>query len=169
MEAIQDLTNINFSYVFVSVFIILFAVKAVIGLFEWIVKKLGLETSWMREKRKDHELLTKTSENLAALQERHEEDIKRSDENDTAIKKDIKELKDLIMQKEIEDIRWSINNFANQISEGAKCNKDSFKHCLKTYSRYLEILKELNLTNGEVEISMSIIHKAYEKKMAEGF
>lgn len=169
MEAIRALTNINFSYVFISVFVILAAVKAVISLFEWIVKKLGLETSWMRAKRKDHELLTTTSKNLVALQERHEEDIKRSDVNDAEIQKDIKELKDLFMQKEIEDIRWYINSFANQISEGYRCNKDSFKHCLKMHMHYMEILKNLDMTNGEVEISMSIIKKAYEKKMAEGF
>lgn len=168
-EEIRAVFNIDFSYVLISVFSILITIKAVVSLFEWIVKKLGLETSWMREKRKDHELLTTTSANLAALQKRHEEDIKRSDANDVEIKKDIKELKDLIMHKEIEDIRWYINSFANQVAEGVRCNKDSFKHILRVYAHYEEILKELDLKNGEVEISMSIIKEAYRQKMTEGF
>lgn len=68
MNDIIELTKIDFVYVFVSVFVILVGIKFVISLFEWIVTWLGLETKWMRQKKQEHELLIKTSQNLTALQ-----------------------------------------------------------------------------------------------------
>ena len=54
MDAIKELININFSYVLMSVFLILIGVKTILTIFEWIVQKLGLETKWMRQKREEH-------------------------------------------------------------------------------------------------------------------
>ena len=68
MEAIQELFNINFSYVFISVFIILTGIKSITSIFEWIIDKFGLETRRGRKQREEHELLIQTSQRLAALQ-----------------------------------------------------------------------------------------------------
>lgn len=75
MNEILQLTELDFSYVFLSVFIILAGMKAIISLFEWMVRKIGLETKWMRKKREDHELLIRTSQSLSSLQEKHERDV----------------------------------------------------------------------------------------------
>ena len=48
MEPIKELLNINFSYVLLSVFVILIGIKAVVSIFEWVVDKLGLETKTRR-------------------------------------------------------------------------------------------------------------------------
>ena len=69
MNEIIELTNLDFSSIFISVFIILVGIKAVVSLFEWIINKLGLETKWMREKREEHKLLLNTSNSLISLQE----------------------------------------------------------------------------------------------------
>jgi hypothetical protein len=71
MDAIQELTQINFVYVFISVFVILIGIKAIVSLFEWVIDKLGLETKWMRKRREERELLFQTSQNLIVLQEQH--------------------------------------------------------------------------------------------------
>lgn len=65
MDAIKELLNINFSYVLISVFVILIGIKAFVSIFEWVIDKMGLETKWMRQKREEHELLIQTSQNLA--------------------------------------------------------------------------------------------------------
>ena len=66
-------------------------------------------------------------------------------------------------------MRWEINNFANKVSEGRPCNKDSFKHCIHTYEKYEKLLEENGLENGEVEISIEIVNEAYKQKLKEGF
>ena len=169
MDAINELLNINFSYVLLSVFVILIGIKAIVSIFEWVINKLGLETKWMRKRREEHDLLIRTSQNLIALQEKHEKDVKRSDRRDEEISNDIKKLTRMFVDKEIDDMRWEINNFATKVSEGSPCNKDSFTHCIHTYEKYEKILKENGLENGEVEISMELINEAYKQKLKEGF
>lgn len=169
MNEITELTKINFSYVFIAVILILVAVKFTVSLFEWIIDKLGLETRWMRQKREEHELLIQTSHNLTALQAKHKEDAERSDRRDEEISFDIKKLTRMFVDKEIDDMRWEINNFATKVSEGSPCNKDSFTHCIHVYEKYEKILEENGLENGEVEISMELINDAYKQKLREGF
>ena len=169
MDAINELLNINFSYVLLSVFVILIGIKAIVSIFEWVIEKLGLETKWMRKRREEQELLIRTSKNLIALQEKHEKDVERSDRRDEEISNDIKKLTKMFVDKEIDDMRWEINNFATKVSEGSPCNKDSFTHCIHTYEKYEKILKENGLENGEVEISMELINDAYKQKLKEGF
>lgn len=165
----MELTKIDFRSVFIAVFVILFGMKGMVSLFEWIVDKLGLETKEMRKRREEHDLLIKTSLGLTALQEQHEKDVAYSDRRDEEISNDIKKLTNMFLDKEIDDMRWEINNFATKVSEGRPCNKDSFKHCIHMYEKYEKILEENGLENGEVEISMEIINDAYKKKLKEGF
>ncbi len=169
MEPIIELTKTDFLSVFLSVISILIGIKSISSIFEWTVEKLGLETKWMRKRREEHELLVKTSQNLSDLQERHKKDMKRSDQYDAWMRSDIKKLTKMFIDKEIDDMRWEINNFATRVSEGRPCNKDSYKHCIHIYEKYEKLLEENNLENGEIEVSMQIIYDDYKRKLREGF
>ena len=169
MNEILNLTNVNYTSLFVSIITILIGMKATVSIFEWFINKLGLETKWMREKRQNRELLLKTSENLMKLHDRHEKDIDKSDKRDEEIYNDIKKLTQMFIDKEIDDMRWEINSFATKLAEGKPCNKDSFTHCIHIYKKYENILEENNMENGEVEISMEIINDAYKQKLKDGF
>lgn len=170
MEAIQELTKIDFAYVFIAVFIILIGIKAIISIFEWIVNKLGLETKWMRNKREEHDLLIQTSQNLATLQEKHKEDLERSDRRDEEISSDIKKLTSIFIEKQINDYRWEIINLADKISsDKISVSKECLRHAISTYEKYEKIIAENGLVNGEVEISIEIIKEAYQQKLKEGF
>lgn len=169
MNEILNLTNVNYTSLFVSIITILIGMKATVSVFEWFINKLGLETKWMREKRQNRELLLKTSENLNKLHDRHEKDIDKSDKRDEEIYNDIKKLTQMFIDKEIDDMRWEINSFATKVAEGKPCNKDSFTHCIHIYKKYENILEENNMENGEVEISMEIINDAYKQKLKDGF
>lgn len=78
MEEIRALATIDLNSVFVSVFIILLGFKAVVSVLEWTIHKLGLETKWMRKKREEHDLIIQTSQNLSALQQKHNYDVGQS-------------------------------------------------------------------------------------------
>lgn len=169
MNEIIELTKIDYISVLPAAVAILAGTKAILSLLESFVEKLGLETKWMRQRREEHELLIRTSQNLTALQTQHEHDMQKSDRRDEKISADIKKLTLMFVDKEIDDMRWEINNFATKVSEGKPCNKDSFKHCIHIYEKYEQILSENGLENGEVEISMELINDAYMRKMREGF
>ncbi len=169
MSEITELTKIDFSYVFIAVFVILIGVKLIVSLFEWIVEKLGLETKWMRKQREEHNLLLQTSQSLIELQERHKNDMEHSDRRDEEISCEIKNLTDLFVEKQINDYRWEIINLADKISSGKVVSKECYKHAISTYERYEKIIEKKGLTNGEVEISIQIINDSYKQKLKEGF
>ena len=74
MESIQKLMQYDWFVVVSAIVVAMLAFKFLSDLFEWFVKKFGIETKSMREKRESKELLVKTAKNLAKLQERHTED-----------------------------------------------------------------------------------------------
>lgn len=168
MESITELFNINFSYVFISVFVILIGIKSITSLFEWVVEKLGLETKWMRKRREEHKLLIQTSQNLTALQEKHKEDVERSDRRDEEISADIKRLTQMFVDKEIDDMRWEIINFATDLSGGKVYNRESFDHILRMYQKYEKILEERHMENGLVTESIGYINEMYRENLKHG-
>ncbi len=169
MNEVLELTRINFPSAFIAMFAILFALKAIASLFEWMIDRLGLETKWMRKRREEQELLLQTSQKLSALQEKQKHDMEKSDRRDEEISFDIKKLTRMFVDKEIDDMRWEINNFATKVSEGKPCNKDSFQHCIHIYEKYEKILEDNGLENGEVNLSMELISDAYRQKLKNGF
>lgn len=169
MEPIKELLNINFSYVLLSVFVILIGIKAVVSIFEWVVDKLGLETKYMRQKREEHELLIQTSQNLTSLQMKHIKDMEKSDAHDAEMKDNIQRLTDMFVDKQINDYRWEIINLADKISSGKTASKECLRHAISTYEKYEKIITDHGLVNGEVEISIEVIRDSYQQRLKEGF
>lgn len=169
MDTIKELFNINFSYLLISAFLLLIGARTIASPLEWIVDRLGLETKWMRKRREEHDLLLNTSKSLIALQEKHIEDMKKSDKHDEEMRNDIKKLTDLFIDKEINDYRWEIIQLADKISNGKTISKECLRHAISTYEKYEKIITEHGLVNGEVEISIEVIRDNYQQKLKEGF
>ena len=89
MSEIIELTKINFSSVFVAVFVILIGIKAIISLLEWGIDKLGLETKWMRKHREEYDLLIQTAQSLTELKSQHTHDVEESNLHDEDIKNEL--------------------------------------------------------------------------------
>lgn len=70
MSDIKALIELDFKTVFLGGFVLLFAVKAIIMLWDWFCQRFDIKTKKMQ----DHDLLIKTSQNLALLQEKSEKD-----------------------------------------------------------------------------------------------
>ena len=168
MESIKALTDIDYSSLIISSFSVLIGIKAIVSLFEWFFDKLGIETKWMRKKREEHDLLMQTSKGLIELQKKHEEDIIKSDKNNAEIRKDIKNLTDMFVQKEIDDMRWEIINFATDLSSGKTYNRESFDHILRMYQKYEDILNKEHMENGLVTESIRYINEMYRENLKHG-
>lgn len=66
----------------------------------------------------------------------------------------------------IENKRNAIINFADKvIDESFPVTKEQFNRIFKMHKEYEEIIKENNLTNGEVDIANRIIEESYENHM----
>lgn len=169
MESILELFNQDISSIILGIYIIMSGIIAMVEIMGKFSEIVGKPVTWVSNKNKDHELLIHTVNKLTALQEKQEKDVQESDRHDEEMRNDIKKLTDMFIDKEINDMRWEINNFATKVSEGKPCNKDSYKHCIHTWEKYEKLLEENGLENGEVEISMNVIRESYQQKLKEGF
>lgn len=169
MEAITELFKLDFPFLIMSIFIVLCAIIAAYEIIGKFSKIIGKPVKWVREKEDDHTLLKQTVQRLDNLEIEHHKDVEESNHNDELIRQDLKKLTDICVEKQINDYRWEIISFSNKISNGERCNKDTYRHCLATYKKYEQILKDNDLKNGEVELSMEIINDSYKQKMKQGF
>lgn len=168
MDAVQELFKIDFSYVLISVFVVLISIKAIVSVFEWLISKLGLETKWMCLKREEHELLLRTSENLAELQKKYLEDSKIYEEKDKEIRKDMQNLADMFLDEKIDDLRWKILDSCSALSNGRRYNREMFDHIIHMYDKYEKILEENNMENGLIEESMKFVRQKYRNYLENG-
>ena len=169
MDRIQELQNIDFIGWIITAFMILSIIVAGYKIISEFLAIIDKPIGSMKQRKEDHKLLTETAKGLKELKETHTNDNKKSVAEDNKISDDLKKLTEMFIDKQIDDYRWEIINFSTKVAEGKPCNKDSFKHCLKTYEKYEKLLKEHGLENGEVDISMEIVNEAYKQNLLEGF
>lgn len=73
----------------------------------------------------------------------------------------------LLLDKQISDYRWEIINVADKISNARIVSKECLKHAIATYDKYEKIIKEYDLVNGEVTISIGVIRDEYAKVLSD--
>lgn len=169
MEMIENLQKVDIFTWIITAFMILAAIIAAYEIITKFFAIIGKPIGYMKQRKEDHELIVKNSKAIRDLSRKHIDDTNASIKCDEEIKGELKRLTNMFIDKEIDDYRWEIINFATKVSEGKPCNRDSYKHCFRTYEKYEKLLKENGLENGEVEISMEIINESYKDKLQEGF
>ena len=113
MDAIENLFNIEWQVVILGVVAALFAFKAIVEIFKWLLFDfLGIETKVMRMKREEHELLLKTANDLKDLSARHLEDVNQSIKHDEKIQENLDSC--------INEIRESLEKTQDAITQFAE-------------------------------------------------
>ena len=127
MDTITKLTTLDFSSIFISIFIILIGIKTIVSLFEWVVEKLGLDNKWTRKKREDHELLITTTNSLKELSEEHKKDMKDLNDNNIIYRE-----QSLIVR---EELKKSINDIFVKLDEMQEKTDKRFEENEKNTNR----------------------------------
>lgn len=96
MDAIKQLTELDYSTLIIGVAVVAGAFKVTCEFFTWLVSYLGLETKKMRQSREKYELLINTAQGLKSLQDKQENDVKQSIRHDEHIKDDLKNVTDKV-------------------------------------------------------------------------
>lgn len=184
MAELKQLTEIDWWQVFLAICLLLFCVKALWSLLDWLLfEKLGIETRKMKQRREDSELLRATAElakttaeNLDKLQARHTKDaeefrnnlnnyIEESRKDRKAIHDEITKFTDnrisdrkqsLEIQKELKD---SISARDNRIDSLIAANKEMLAE--KINEKYKHYISIGGIPEDEYEEFVSM-HKAYQ-------
>ena len=160
MDELKELTQIDWWYVIVAIFLFLVCVKFVWSLLDWLLfEKLGIETRNMKQKREETallrdtarlakttaELAKTTAENLDKLQQRH--------------------------TKDEEEFRNNLNNYIEESRTDKKALHDEMtrfaNNRVNDRNQSLEIQKELrdSITARDIQIKSLVI--ANKEMLAE--
>ena len=168
MEAIRELLKLDYVAVILAVFIIMsgvIAIYTIIGRFSEIIKK---PVSWVKKKNEDHDMLLRHDQEIKNLAKKHKTDTDKLSGEESEIKKDITRLTNMFLDKQIDDMRYEILDFASSLSSGRKHNRESFDHILRIYKKYEQILEENGMENGLVEESIAFIRERYKSDLNNG-
>lgn len=169
MDGIKELMEVNFSQFIIWGFVILIAVLAGLDIIGRVSEYINKPVKWVRNRKVDHDLLIATSQALNELKEKQEKDIEQSIKNDEIIRNDLSVLKKMFIDKQIDDMRFEILDFASAISLGRNYSKEQFDHVIVIDKKYQRILEENGLENGQVTASMEVIMDVYKEKLRTGF
>lgn len=158
----------DFQHWLMGLFIILSMVIAIATLIGKISEIIGKPVRWVKVRQLDHDSLQETQKELRDLAFRHEEDVKASEQHDKILQDKVDKLYKMFVDKQIDDMRWEILNFASSISANRQFSKDQYEHVLDTYEKYKVIIEKHGLTNGRTNASMNVIRERYQYLLKTG-
>ena len=168
MEAIRELLKLDYVAIILAIFIMMsgvIAIYTIIGKFSEIIKK---PVGWVKKKNEDHDMLLRHDKEIRDLAKTHKDDTEKINGEENEIRKDITKLTNMFLDKQIDDMRYEILDFASSLSSGRKHNRESFDHILRIYQKYEGILEENGMENGLVEESIKYIQEAYHDLLKSG-
>ena len=157
MGAITELFKINWITFCIALFAIAFAIKEIIEIICYFKHKFRIKTGFDEDK--------ETLEERIATLEKHD---KWQYSEISKISKGIDEIKDRLLNKEIEDMRKTILDFCAALSSGQKFNKESFDFIIKTDENYDRLLTRYGMENNVINESMKFIREKYQEKLRNG-
>lgn len=164
MSEANALISLDFKQVFLSIVIILLAVKVLGTALDWLIDKLGLETKYSLKKKE----LIKTVENHNSDIENLAKADKQIEEKVCSLEAKIDKLTDVVTEGRIQSMRSEILDAACRLSK-MDFTEEQYKNLFSVYTRYEEILKENDLTNGQVDVSFKFIEQRYQEQLQKGF
>lgn len=176
IEQIQKIHEFGEINVIISLLLCAMLVIALKAGWEKLLDALGLETKASLQKKALEKKLSDMEQKIADFEqsqhEYHDQSITIRDDlraNQENLQSGINELKSLLIDKEIDDMRWEMLDFANAVMNKRRYNKEQYDHVLDTYAKYERILEENGMENGRVTSSMEFIQDQYKRLMAVGF
>lgn len=166
MEAIEQLlNNPHGKELILYVIVGLVAFQFIVKLWDWFQQRFGIETKMTKHEKEQSESIQALKTDVGLLKDKQETFC----ETQKKISDTITSLNRSFIEKEVDDMRWDILEFANALMSGRKYNKEQFDHALTIYSKYQKIIKENNMTNEQVDASMEYVREKYQECMRTGF
>lgn len=176
IEQIQKIHEFGEINVIISLLLCAMLAIALKAGWEKLLDTLGLETKASLQKKALEQRLSDMEQKIADFEQSqhnyHDQSITIRDkleDNQKVLQDGIGELKMLLINKEIDDIRTTILDFSNAVMNGRDYNKEQYEHIIDLYDKYEKILEQNGMTNGRVTASMEFVLKNYQDLMDNGF
>ena len=185
-EYIQDLASIDYLSLLTSAVIVMSAILALKSLVEKFCDAVGIEFSWIKEKKELKACQTTIKKELRELRERqdvfekeHRENIEKRDEFDKEIISAINMIKESIAdfkadierkeaEKKFEKLRDDIVHFANELALRDTVSAELMENVYRKINVYHSLSEEYGFKNSQAPVSIKAIEQKYQEMILSG-
>ncbi len=182
-ENVEIVSSLDWWTVVIGVLIAAGIVMLCVKIKDFIVSTFGITTKAALAKKAQEQHIKDLNDQVVDLQKEIQQfkenrihdreqsfDIqKQLTDSQTLLQNSVENLRKMLVNKEINDMRWEILDFSNAVMNGRTYNKEIYDHIFDTYTDYERVLEENGLENGKVDSSMQFVRNKYLELMEKGF
>lgn len=182
-DNVEMVSNLDWWTVVIGVLIAIGIVMLCVKVKDFIVSTFGITTKTALAKQAQEQHIKDLQGQIYGLQKEIQQfkenrihdreqsfDIqKQLTSSQTLLQESVENLRKMLVNKEINDMRWEILDFSNAVMNGRVYNKEIYDHIFDTYTEYERVLEENGLENGKVDSSMQFVRNKYLELMEKGF
>lgn len=182
-ENVEVVRSFDWWTVVIGVLIAIGIVMLCVKIKDFVVSTFGITTKSALAKQAQEERIKDLNNQIIDLQKEVQQfkdnrthdreqsfDIqKQLTDSQTLLQNSVENLRKMLVNKEINDMRWEILDFSNAVMNGRVYNKEIYDHIFDTYTEYERVLEENGLENGKVDSSMQFVRNKYLELMEKGF
>lgn len=170
MNTVEQAAQVDFITFGLTALLIMAGIVGAIKIIEEFSKIIKRPVWWIKKKDEDHKAIVALKKQLDEHLEASDTKITQLGNADVEIKQeiaqlnsDINKLTDMFVNKQISDMRFDIVDVASAITLGREYSIEQLAHVLRIYDDYMRILKERNMTNGQVDMSIEVVKAEYRR------
>lgn len=182
-ENVEVVRSFDWWTVVIGVLIAIGIVMLCVKIKDFVVSTFGITTKSALAKQAQEERIKDLNNQIIDLQKEIQQfkdnrthdreqsfDIqKQLTDSQTLLQNSVENLRKMLVNKEINDMRWEILDFSNAVMNGRVYNKEIYDHIFDTYTEYERVLEENGLENGKVDSSMQFVRNKYLELMEKSF
>lgn len=182
-ENVEVVRSFDWWTVVIGVLIAICIVMLCVKIKDFVVSTFGITTKSALAKQAQEERIKDLNNQIIDLQKEIQQfkdnrthdreqsfDIqKQLTDSQTLLQNSVENLRKMLVNKEINDMRWEILDFSNAVMNGRVYNKEIYDHIFDTYTEYERVLEENGLENGKVDSSMQFVRNKYLELMEKSF
>lgn len=182
-ENVEVVRSFDWWTVVIGVLIAIGIIMLCVKIKDFVVSTFGITTKSALAKQAQEERIKDLNNQIIDLQKEvqqfkdnriHDRDQsfdiqKQLTDSQTLLQNSVENLRKMLVNKEINDMRWEILDFSNAVMNGRVYNKEIYDHIFDTYTEYERVLEENGIENGKVNSSMQFVRNKYLELMEKGF
>ena len=182
-ENVEVVRSFDWWTVVIGVLIAIGIVMLCVKIKDFVVSTFGITTKSALAKQAQEERIKDLNNQIIDLQKKvqqfkdnriHDRDQsfdiqKQLTDSQTLLQNSVENLRKMLVNKEINDMRWEILDFSNAVMNGRVYNKEIYDHIFDTHTEYERVLEENGLENGKVNSSMQFVRNKYLELMEKSF
>lgn len=169
MDELGQALKLDYGSLFWQIMIIIVAVIFIVKSLSEFTNLFKKPKSWVDMNNSDHQKILQMQEKLNKHLAYSDALKETSKQRDNQVTSSLKQLKEMFVKKDIQDIKYTVLDFASGLNAGRLFNRQQFDTILEKITQYDEYVLEYGIVNHKMKNSVQFIQHVYKKAQEKGF